>query len=109
MGKEEDIDIKKKFLSKDWINNPDDKFFKAVFSVEENAVDYISKEFPADVVKQLDLKTLKLEKESFIDEKLKDSFADLIYSVKLKKKMISKNDKTIKINAKYALFLNFTQ
>jgi predicted transposase/invertase (TIGR01784 family) len=79
-----DIDIKKKFLSKDWINNPDDKFFKAVFSVEENAVDYISKEFPADVVKQLDLKTLKLEKESFIDEKLKDSFADLIYSVNLK-------------------------
>jgi predicted transposase/invertase (TIGR01784 family) len=93
-----DIDIKKKFLSKDWINHPDDKFFKAVFSVVENAIDYISKELPADVVNRLDFDTLKLEKESFIDEKLKDSFADLIYSVKLKKLKKLKNDKTIKIS-----------
>ena len=86
------IDIKKKFLSKDWINHPDDKFFKAVFSVTENAIDYISKELPTDVVNRLNFDTLKLEKESFIDEKLKDTFADLIYSVKLK------SDKEIKIS-----------
>ncbi len=87
MGKKlNKIDIKKEILSEDWINHPHDKFFKIVFSEIENTIDFISKIFPTDVVNLLNLNSLKLEKDSFLDEKLKNSFSDLVFSIKLKTK-----------------------
>jgi len=105
MGKKlNKIDIKKGILSEDWINHPHDKFFKIVFSEIENTIDFISKIFPADVVNLLNLNSLKLEKDSFLDEKLKDSFSDLVFSIKLKTKNKIKisllfEHKTIKLQA----------
>ena len=62
--------------------NPHDKLFKEIESVKENAVDFIETFFPADVLKQLDLNTLSLDKNSYIDENLKEYYTDLVYNCK---------------------------
>ena len=54
------------------IQNPHDKFFKETFSNIEIAKDFIVNYLPQDIIKIVDLDTLVLQKDSFINEKLKD-------------------------------------
>jgi predicted transposase YdaD len=58
-----------------------DAFFKSLFAQKENALALIQACFPAEVLAQLDLTTLTPEENSYLDENLQKSFADLIYSV----------------------------
>ena len=60
--------------------NDHDKIFKEIESIKENAADFIQGTFPKHLVQQLDLDSLKLEKTSYLDDTLKESFSDLVYS-----------------------------
>jgi predicted transposase/invertase (TIGR01784 family) len=61
------------------INNPHDKFFKEIFSKRKNVRDFIEKFLPEEIVSRLKLSSLKPDNNSYIDEKLKEYFTDLVY------------------------------
>lgn len=58
-----------------------DELFKKVFGEKGNARDFLEAHLPA-VLRRLDMDTLRRLPASFIDEKLKKHYADLVYSVK---------------------------
>ena len=53
------------------LTNPHDRFFKESFSRLETARDFVRHYLPADVTALLNLDTLEITKDSFINEKLK--------------------------------------
>jgi predicted transposase/invertase (TIGR01784 family) len=66
------------------LTNPHDKFFKEIFGQPDLAADFVCHYLPSAIVNSLDLSSLEVEKESFLDEELEESFADLIYRVRLR-------------------------
>ena len=56
-----------------------DKFFKAVFSRKEIVTELFEKTLSDDILPSLDLEKLELVSGSFVDGKLKEHFADLVY------------------------------
>ncbi len=65
------------------IHNPHDAFFKRLFGDLNTATDFIRNYLPSGVVAVLNLATLTLEKESFVDPRLRSHFSDLLFRVKL--------------------------
>jgi len=65
------------------VNHPHDVFFKDTMSKLENARSFLKEYLPRDLLEIIDLKKLSLEKDSFIDEKLKEFFSDLLYKVQI--------------------------
>ena len=61
------------------IPNPHDKFFKESFSRLEVAKSFIEEVFPKDMRDKMNLNTLQLSNASYIDDMLKEHFADLVY------------------------------
>jgi predicted transposase/invertase (TIGR01784 family) len=66
------------------IRNPHDLFFREAFSRIEIAHDFIENYLPGEVVATLDLDTLELQKDSFVDPDLREHFSDLLYQVRLR-------------------------
>ena len=66
------------------LTNPHDKFFKEIFGQPDLAADFVRNYLPPGIVHSLNLASLEVQKESFLDEKLEESFADLIYRVRLR-------------------------
>ena len=66
------------------LSKPHDSFFKAGFSKTEVAENMLEKTLPKAVLDKVDLGTLKLSKDSFVDKKLNQYFSDLIYTVRIK-------------------------
>ncbi|MCP4132293.1 MAG: Rpn family recombination-promoting nuclease/putative transposase [bacterium] len=62
------------------ITNPHDKFFKEIFGNKENVIDFINGIFPKEITKNLDMETLALDKNSYIDEHLQEYFSDVVYN-----------------------------
>jgi len=71
-------------LEKVMVNNPHDKIIKLVFSDRSEAVEFFQKNMPPDLVEKIDWDTLELEGSKYVDEELKDSESDLLYSVNFK-------------------------
>jgi predicted transposase/invertase (TIGR01784 family) len=65
------------------LRNPHDLFFRETFSRLEVARDFIAHYLPANVIAVLDLNTLELQKDSFVDADLRENFSDLLYRVQL--------------------------
>ncbi len=65
------------------IINPHDHFFKVLFTSKQNAIEFVQHYLPAEVVQCLDLPTLEISKDSFIDASLSEHYSDLIYQVTL--------------------------
>ena len=68
------------------IQNPHDKFFKAVISQIEYAKGLISIKLPEGMKTQLDWGRLRQEPGSFIDEDYKEHFTDALFSIPYKDK-----------------------
>ena len=64
------------------LSNPHDSFFRGVFALREVSKGFFQRYLPAEVMAGLDLRTLRLEKDSFIDERLREQRSDLLFSVK---------------------------
>ncbi len=61
--------------------NPYDLFFKEMFSKKEIARDHLLNYLPAEVLAHLDLDTLEITKDTFVDPNLKVHYSDLLYKV----------------------------
>lgn len=70
----------------DIINQPHDKFFKAVFTDKEVAIDFLTNYLPAELLAITDLKTTTIEKDNYIDEELTEYYSDLLYKAKINQK-----------------------
>ena len=68
------------------IPNPHDRYFRAAMSDPRVALDFFNAHLPPSILDIADLSSLKLEKETFLDEELKLSSSDLLYSVNLENK-----------------------
>lgn len=67
------------------IHHPHDAFFRAIMSRVDVARDFLRHYLPPDVAAELDLDTLELTHDSFVDEALREHFSDLLFVVSLKK------------------------
>ncbi len=64
----------------DQIPKPHDRFFKLAFTDTSKAVALLKGMLPATLVGLLDLDNLELDSNSYIDERLKEHFSDLVYN-----------------------------
>lgn len=62
------------------ITNPHDKIFKHTFSNVENVQDFLKGSLPDEIVMKLNLGTLERDAESFVDDELREHFADIVYA-----------------------------
>ena len=65
------------------IQNPHDKFFKEIFGKVEVARDFFSNYLPQNILNIIDIDTIESQKDSFINEELKESFSDLLFKVNI--------------------------
>ncbi len=72
---------KKEFAVTTLIHQPHDKLFKQAMADSRVAHEFFQSHLPAHILDKVDLSTLKLEKESFIDDNYKSSEVDVLYSV----------------------------
>ncbi len=63
--------------------NPHDKVFKTAYSDKENARSFLTNYLPDKVLKLVDLDTLEITKDSFIEKELADYYSDILYKVNL--------------------------
>ncbi|MCA1787178.1 MAG: Rpn family recombination-promoting nuclease/putative transposase, partial [Desulfobacteraceae bacterium] len=67
-----------------WVINPHDKVFQTAYSDLENARSLLYHRLPDKVLKLVDLNTLEISKDSFIEKELADYYSDMLYRVMLK-------------------------
>ncbi len=65
-----------------------DEFFKEVFSHKEEMQEFIIQTFPTEIVNKLDFQTLIYENTTYIDNRLKKYFSDLVYTCSYGKRTI---------------------
>lgn len=65
------------------VENPHDKFFKETFSHIEVAKSFLHHYLPLNVIEVLDMGTLELQKDSFINKELEEGFSDLLFSANI--------------------------
>ena len=63
------------------IHQASDKLFKLSMAKLPVAIDFFKANLPKELLAKTDLKSLKLEKQSFIDAAYKATEADVVYSV----------------------------
>lgn len=63
---------------------PHSEFFVNIIGRRENALDFIKRVLPKAIQDQLLLDTLKVEKDTYVDEKLQDHLSDLVFSIRFK-------------------------
>ncbi len=62
------------------VQNPHDRYFEQVFKILPLAKQLMQQFLPADVLASLQLDTLELASESFVNEALKEHLTDLVYT-----------------------------
>ncbi len=68
----------------DKITNPHDKLFREIWSNQQEALSFLENYLPDDILELIDPDSLEISKDTFIEEELKDLYADLLYRVKFK-------------------------
>ncbi len=64
------------------ITNVHDKFFNETFTREEIAKSFLDEYLPDEIREKVNLDTLSIVKDSFIDKELREHFSDILYTVK---------------------------
>lgn len=68
----------------DKVDKPHDKLFRETMSSKAQAVDFFSNYLPRHILDLIDMDTLEISKDSFIEEELNDFYSDILYEVTLK-------------------------
>lgn len=68
------------------MQNPHDKFFKETLGNLAIAKDFLVNYLPDPIKKAVDISTLELQKDSFINNELVESFSDLLFKVNIQEK-----------------------
>ncbi|MEA3495605.1 MAG: Rpn family recombination-promoting nuclease/putative transposase [Bacteroidota bacterium] len=59
-----------------------DRFFKNLFSEKNEIKEFVTKTFPTEITKNLQLETLELDQTEYVDSKLRTTYSDLVYNCK---------------------------
>ena len=65
------------------VDNPHDRLFKRTFSQPQHVMGELRAVLPPELVRQLDVSTLRLVGGSFVDEALSERHSDLLYEIRL--------------------------
>jgi predicted transposase/invertase (TIGR01784 family) len=65
----------------DKLVNPHDKLFRKTWSNIDVAKDYLTNYLPGPLLKRIDLDSLEISKDSFIEKELEDYYSDILYKV----------------------------
>ncbi|NLH37826.1 MAG: Rpn family recombination-promoting nuclease/putative transposase [Thermotogaceae bacterium] len=65
------------------LTTPHDAFFKVTFGDKDVAQDFLKHYLPAQIANVVDLNYLTKENNSFVDERFKESFTDMLYRTKI--------------------------
>ena len=71
----------------DSVNNPHDKFFKSLMNEIKIAKAILASLLSPQLLKLIDIDTLQHAKTSFVSDSLKETFSDVVFTVKLKNKV----------------------
>jgi len=63
---------------------PHDRTFEYVFKEKDTAASMLKEYLPVKIRNKLDFDSLKISNDTFVDKRLKNYFADLLYEIKLK-------------------------
>jgi len=67
----------------DKLVNPHDKLFRKTWSNIDVAKDYLNNYLPGPLLKRIDLDSLEISKDSFIEKELEDYYSDILYKVSI--------------------------
>lgn len=65
------------------LRNPHDTFFKENFSHKHTAVEFLVHYLPAEVLLFLDMDSIEISKDTFVDEDLRESYSDILYEIQM--------------------------
>jgi predicted transposase/invertase (TIGR01784 family) len=65
------------------LSNPHDRFFKETLTRQEVGRDFLIHYLPGELVALLDVDSLEICKDSFVDQELREHFSDVLYKVDL--------------------------
>jgi predicted transposase/invertase (TIGR01784 family) len=65
------------------VSNPHDRLFQAIFSQPRYARPLLRAALPAAIGRRIDFRTLRLDKRSFIEERLRAHYTDLLFRVRI--------------------------
>ncbi|KJS49061.1 MAG: transposase [Peptococcaceae bacterium BRH_c23] len=68
------------------IHKPHDKFFKETLSDLQTAQDFLQNYLPRELLEFMDLESISLQKDSFIEKELEETFSDLLFQTKINHK-----------------------
>lgn len=68
------------------MHHPHDKFFKETFSHKEVVTDFVNHYFPQEILDIIDVTTITLQKDSFIQKELEEYYSDLLFHVSFARK-----------------------
>lgn len=60
-----------------------DKYFKEIFGNVAIAGEFMAKHLPKSIVQLIEIKSLEVQKDSFIDKELEKVFSDLLFMAKV--------------------------
>jgi predicted transposase YdaD len=88
---------------------PHDTFIKTFLKDKTVLISFLENYIDKSITSKLDLKTLKTESVNFVDEKLKDSYSDLLYSVNFNGKdsyiyLLFEHKSSLDLNAPFQMF-----
>jgi predicted transposase/invertase (TIGR01784 family) len=66
-----------------YLSQPHAKAFTFFFKEKETAISMLKGYLPGNIKKKLNFKSVKISKDSFIDKRLKNYFADLLYEIEM--------------------------
>ena len=61
------------------LNNPHDKLFKETWGDLENTRSFLTHFLPDNVLQVMDLSSLEICKDSFVEKELSDYYSDMLY------------------------------
>lgn len=67
------------------VPTPHDRYFKQIFTQSPEVIDFISNALPK-ISKRIDMSSLELDNNSYINKKMDVNFADIVYNCKYKGK-----------------------
>ena len=70
-------------MTTDDITNPHDRLFREVWSDRAVAVDFLSHYLPSNVLARVDLSSIRISKDSFVESDLRAHYADILYELSL--------------------------
>jgi predicted transposase/invertase (TIGR01784 family) len=66
------------------VNNPHDRMIRETLSRKETAVSFFKNFLPEHILKIMDMESLEISKDSFIEKELADFYSDILYKVRFK-------------------------